>query len=94
MMQRIEDERLLTSSVDSALSIGHEHLRRLAAGATPMGLVAEALTTGGYLVRVAWLSQRPGGRQRGRKRSMTQSVAEIMPPKADRADRVREEPEE
>lgn len=90
-MQRYEEPRLEEPGLDNALEAGRDWLRELCArnGGSPVGIVAEPLRGGCYLVRLSWTIQQPGGR-RGRKRRQQQS-AELLPPQRTREERIVEE---
>jgi hypothetical protein len=81
------DQRLAEASEDQAIDIGHEWLR--AERGSPVGLVAERLMGGGYLVRIAWQTQAGVGGRRGRKRWQNHS-REILPPGRSRDERIKE----
>jgi len=90
-MQRFEDARLEEPGLEHALEIGRLWMHDLCArnGGSPVGIVAEPLVGGCYLVRLSWTITQPGGR-RGRKRRQQQS-AELLPPARNRDERIVEE---
>lgn len=77
-MIQITDPRAPFATVDEALAIGHEHMRRL--GWNPFGMVAEE-QIGGYFVRISdTIAVNRGGRRgKNKRQAQTAEIGKITP---------------
>lgn len=78
MMRRIVDARLASCTEDEAHEIGHEHLRREAAGCSPEGFAIVDHRGCGFEINLSWSRAIGRGGRAGRKRQQRQS-AKVVP---------------